>query len=111
MITPTKAYLSEVARGISGGAALKLPVQLFKSITTSLSSSTSQTVGLNVGYLGSINSVTLSLRTSAFTSSTLMTDFFIDFDGLRYPLNKSIVGPGEQFYQALASYNTGIATI
>jgi hypothetical protein len=39
LITPEPSYLEELSKGVAGGASLKIPVQLYKSITSTLSSS------------------------------------------------------------------------
>lgn len=116
LLTPVQSYLDLASQKLAGGSFMTLPIQLFKSYTDALSQgSTSQTVQVNCGYLGSINSIVLSQRKSQtvaiFNGASKITSFNVDLDGRKYPLNKDIVGEGESFYMTLSSMNTELSSL
>jgi len=114
LITPPNSYLEEIAKGLAGGSALKIPLTLTKSITAQPSAGvTSQVITLQTGYLGSINSVTLveKAAVSPMVNQDGISSFFISLDGSRYPRNKSVTGASESIYQILAGYSTSLASI
>lgn len=114
MIQPSPDYLQEVSKGLQSGGALKIPVMLYRSITSNLSTSSSQNLILQTGYLSSINTITMVEKTLALGLARNGADvqsYFINLDGQRYPSNKSIAGREENIYMTLASYNTSISSI
>ena len=114
MIQPSAEYLQEVSKGLQGGGALKIPVSLYRSITSTLSANSSQNLILQTGYLSSINTITLVQKTVALglvRNGADLVSYFVNLDGQRYPSNKSIIGREENIYQTLAAYNTSISTL
>jgi len=114
MVQPPNSYLEEVARGLAAGNSLKLPLNLTKSITVQPSAGiSSQVINLQVGYLGSINSISLVERNSAapMINQDGISSFFTTVDGARFPRNKSVAGTAETLYQTLAGYSTKLSSI
>ena len=114
LVTPNQQYLEEISRGLQSGGSLKIPLQLYKSVTSTLAASNSKNIQINTGYLGSMNTVTLVEKTAALgvmKNGADLQSFFINLDGQRYPMNKAVSTGVEAFYQTLAGYNTGISTL
>lgn len=111
MLTPEQSYLAEVAKGLASGASLKIPLQLTKTITTSVSTALQQTLLLQVGYMSSINSISVVARESEMVNSVKIADYYLSLDGKRYPVNKHITSGPESLYQMLAGYSTSISSI
>jgi len=111
LITPPNSYLEEISKGLAGGGALKMPLQLYKSFTTNCSASLQQTFNIMSGYIGSLNSVTLVEKSNPFVTQNGLSSFFITVDSKRFPRNKSIVTRPEKIYQTLAGYNTRIGSV
>jgi hypothetical protein len=111
LVTPIQSYLQEVAKGIESGSTLKVPVQFTKCYTAPLSgSSTTPTLNLNIGYMSSINTLSL-VNKSGMEFTTNLQDFYITVDSVRYPLNKQVFGAEEALYQTLAGYSTELSSI
>ena len=114
MITPDQSYLQEISNGLANGGTLKLPLQLYKSITSTLAPTPNQNIAINCGYLGSINTITLIEKTAALgpiKNGNDIQNFYILLDGQRYPLNKAITTGVEAYYQTLAAYNTSLISL
>jgi len=114
MVQPPNSYLEEVARGLAAGNSLKLPLNLTKSITVQPSAGiTSQVINLQVGYLGSINSITLVEKNAGapMINQDGISSFFTTVDGARFPRNKSVASTSESLYQILAGYSTKLSSI
>ena len=112
MIKPPSNYMREINEGLASGSSLKMPVSLTKTITTGLTNNNSQSINLNIGYLSSINSLTMVQKTTnAHITSAKLTSYVINIDGQRFPRNKQIYTNLEGIYQTLAGYDTKINSI
>lgn len=113
-VTPTAQYLEEISRGLASGNALKIPVSLYKSITSSLTSTSQQDLNFQIGFLSSINTVSIvekSVSLGPMQNANDLNSFYVLLDGQRYPKNKSIFNGPESFYQILAGYSTQLSSI
>ena len=80
MITPTAEYLKSFNQRLSEGYIAKIPLTLTKSYRFVPTTLTEQTRTVNTGFLKSLNSITLSHRTSsALTDAT--ADSFVHHSG------------------------------
>ena len=112
LLTPTPMYMNEVSEALAAGQTMKMQIELFKSFSNITTKASETSIQIQTGYLGSINSVFLSLRSdNSFSSQEGIASFNIDMDGVRYPLNVDVASGGSAFYQTLAGYNTDIGSI
>lgn len=124
LVKPSDAYLMEVNRALANGATLQIPLQIPRNISNQLAASTSQTIRLQTGFLGSLNSLSFVYRPTAnfnkvatdnvngfLTTTANIREYFINLNGQRYPRNKSIgvfntVADPENLIQLLAAFST-----
>jgi hypothetical protein len=122
MIKPTDAYLGELSSALSRGGSLKLPLELTKNITQSLTTATTQSIRLQTGFLGSVNSIFCTYRPltdvnvvskdSMKSTMAKVSEFYLNVNSQRYPRNTAIgVSTPEYLYQLLAGYNTSLSVL
>lgn len=111
MLTPTQEYLQELATGLNNGSTLKIPVQVYNSITSPVTSALTQSILVNCGYYSSMNSVSFVHKESALVNSAKVSSWYIMSDSQRYPKNKTVAGAVESIYQTLAGYSTELSTL
>lgn len=126
MIKPDERYLSELASAMSRSGSLKIPLQLTKNLSTTLTNSSTQTVRVQCGFLSSLNSITnvirkvsdvgtatvSSIKDTFLTNTAELKDYYFMINSQRYPKNKSItVADPENLIQLLAAFNTGYSQI
>lgn len=112
--TPHSDLMGEYARGLASGNSLKIAVQLYKSITSTLSASNNQSLNVQCGFISSLNTVSIVEKTAALGAMKNggdLLNFYVNLDGQRYPKNKVISTGIEAFYQTLAGYSTNLSTI
>jgi hypothetical protein len=133
MLTPTAGYAGELSTALNSSGSLKIPLQLCKSITTSLSPSTTQTVKLTTGYLSSLNSITNVVRKQAIvgkgttatacdsflTNTNMLASYYISINSQRFPRNYEVkisdpitgVEDPEGVMSLLSSFNTKLSSL
>jgi hypothetical protein len=100
MIKPEDSYLGELSRALAAGGTLKNPLELTKNITNPLSAATTQSIRLQTGFLGSVNSIMCTYRPISDVNavskdsmkSTLVkvSDCYFNVNSQRYPRNTAI---------------------
>lgn len=128
MLKPDERYLQELASAMARQGSLKIPLQLTKNISSTLTASTTQTVRIQCGYLSSLNSITNVVREASkigggvvgtkrdtfLTNTSILSDYYMMINSQRYPKNKAIscgsTDP-ENLMQLLASFNTKYSQI
>lgn len=104
-VRPSGSYLNELSSGVLSGRALKIPLELKRVFHQPLSTSLSQTLKIQTGFLKSINSITLVIRdASKLNSTSSNTDAFRgigklhNIDYLNISVN-SIAYPRQGFFR------------
>ena len=126
LVKAPDAYLAQIKQGLSSGKVMNILLSLTKNISSSLTSTTPQTVKIQTGFLSSLDSLTFTYRKAAdigtgtatvshdsmWTSTNNLTSYYLTLNSMRFPRNKEIyIANGENLYQLLASYNTGVNSI
>ncbi|KAJ3316935.1 hypothetical protein HDV06_002538 [Boothiomyces sp. JEL0866] len=114
LVTPPSSYLSQLSDGLSKGSALKIPCTMYKTINMTLTSATNQELVIQTGYYDSVNSIaaiTHDTASGTFNNFNIVSDFYVNVNGSRYPRNKLVISPQEIIYEQLAATNSVYSTM
>jgi hypothetical protein len=123
MLTPTPTYVAQLTSALNNNGSLKIPLQLVKNQSNTLTAAPTQSIRIQTGFLSSLNSITNIIRQVAnigvSTADTFQTntaslqEYYTMVSSQRYPKNKSIKcgADPENLVQLLASFNTQLSSL
>lgn len=121
MVSPSASYLNELSRGVSSGHSLKIPLELRRVVHQPLTTSLSQTLKVQTGFLRSINGLTLIVRdkdnldvatADAFVGASKLNNisyYNIGVNSVVYPRNRFLYikdNRAENLMNILSGFNT-----